>query len=241
MSEWKPKRFWTAASIAPEGDGFTVLLDGRKVKTPAKASLIVPSEALAQEIAAEWDAQEGVVDPTRMPFTRSANAAIDKVAHQMAEVAGLIAAYGDSDLLCYRAEEPAELVARQAQGWDPLLDWARDGQNLDLQTVSGLVHRPQKPEALAMAAALTQAMDAFQLTAFHDLVGLSGSFVLGLAATRGFASPETLWALSRIDETWQEEQWGTDDEAAAFAEGKRQAFLHAARFYFLTGEAAPGG
>lgn len=241
MSEWKARRFWKAAGIAPTQDGFAILLDGRPVKTPAKAPLSVPNRALARAIAAEWDAQEGEIDPRAMPLTRSANAAIDKVAAQHDEVAELIAAYGDSDLLCYRAEGPAGLVGRQAAGWDPVLAWARDTQGLDLKPVTGLIHHPQSAEARARAAVLTREMDAFALTAFHDLVGLSGSFVLGLAAARGLETPETLWALSRIDEDWQEEQWGRDDEAAESAQVKRAAFLHAARFHALAtgqGEAA---
>ncbi|MEZ5715733.1 MAG: ATP12 family protein [Paracoccaceae bacterium] len=239
MSEWKAKRFWKAADIAPVEGGYSVLLDGRAVKTPAKAPLVVPGAAMARAIAAEWDAQQGEIDPGAMPFTRSANAAIDKVAAQHDEVADLIAAYGESDLLCYRAEAPADLVARQAAGWDPLLAWARSAQGLDLQAVTGLIHHPQGDAARARALELTRAMDAFALTAFHDLVGLSGSFVLGLAVTQGVETPETLWALSRIDEDWQVEQWGHDDEAAEMAEAKRAGFLHAARFYALA--AGQGG
>lgn len=233
MSEWKAKRFWIKAEAVPEGEGFTVLLDGRKVKTPAKAPLVVPGKALAREIAAEWDAQHEVIDPTAMPLTRFANAAIDKVAAQLEEVADLVAAYGDSDLLCYRAEAPAELVARQAEGWDPVLAWARESQGIDLKTITGVIHQPQSADAQARIAALTHALSAFELAAFHDLVALSGSFVLGLAAIRDLQPPEALWALSRIDETWQEEQWGFDEEAAQTAELKRAAFLHAAKFFTL--------
>lgn len=233
MSEWKARRFWKEALPAPEGDGFTVLLDGRKVKTPAKAPLIVPNEALAHEIAAEWEAQDKQIDPMSMPFTRSANAAIDKVAVQHAEVADMLAGYGDSDLLCYRAADPAGLVARQAAGWDPVLAWARDQEGIDLQIVSGIMHRPQPEPALARIGAITHELTVFELTAFHDLVSLSGSFLLALAVIRGQGSAEEIWALSRIDETWQEEQWGMDEEAAEAAALKRAGFLHAARFHAL--------
>ncbi|HSG54818.1 MAG TPA: ATP12 family chaperone protein, partial [Paracoccaceae bacterium] len=121
MSEWTAKRFWKQATVAPAAGGFTVLLDGRSVKTPAKAALILPNEAMAQAVAAEWDAQEGKINPESMPVTRSANAAIDKVAPQKDAVAEMIAAYGDADLLCYRAMAPQELIVRQAAAWDPLL------------------------------------------------------------------------------------------------------------------------
>ena len=233
MSEWKAKRFWTTAEVVAVPGGFSVQLDGRVVKTPAKAPLVLPSESLAREVADEWNAQQENIDPTTMPFTRSANAAIDKVAVQFNEVAELIAAYGDSDLLCYRATEPDELVARQAAGWDPILDWARESQNIDLKTISGVVHQTQAPETLAEIARKTRSFTVFELTAFHDLVGLSGSFLLGLAVTEEFAVPDAIWALSRLDETWQEEQWGVDQEAADAAEIKRTAFLCAAKFFSL--------
>ena len=231
MSEWKAKRFWKQATVAPEGDGFTVLLDRRTIRTPARQPLVVPVRALADRIAAEWDAQQDKIDPNTMPFTRSANAAIDKVRAQRAEVNDLIAAYGDADLLCYRAEAPVELVARQAAAWDPLLAWARDEQGIDLQAFTGVVHQPQSAGALARAVELTKAMDAFELAAFHDLVSLSGSFVLGLAAARRMRPPEELWELSRLDETWQQEHWGIDDEAAASAAIKSAAFQHAAELF----------
>lgn len=233
MSEWKAKRFWNEARAVPEGQGFAVHLDGRAVKTPAKQPLVVPCAPLADRIAAEWNALDDKIDPARMPFTRSANAAIDKVAVQHGEVARMIAEYGDSDLLCYRAEFPAELVARQEAHWTPLLDWARDSQGIDLKPVIGIVHRPQPAASLARIGEITDRMSAFELTAFHDLVSLSGSFVLGLAAAHEARPVDEIWELSRLDETWQEEQWGPDDEARALAATKREAFLHAATLFRL--------
>ena len=234
MSEWKAKRFWNAAQVVPAGQGFTVQLDARPVRTPSKAPLDLPTEGMAQKVAEEWDAQTDAIDPGTMPFTRSANTAIDKVAKQHADVADIIAAYGDSDLLCYRAENPTELVARQQACWDPLLDWARVDHGIGLIPVAGVIHRPQDPDALKRIAAITQGFDPFELTAFHDLVSLSGSWIIGFAATQSFDTPESLWDMSRIDETWQAEQWGEDEEAMENAAGRREAFLHAARFYFLS-------
>lgn len=231
MSEWKPKRFWENSLVVAADEGFTVELDGRRVKTPAKASLILPTKAMAQAIAAEWDAQDGQVDPGTMPMTRSANAAIDKVRHQHAEVADMLAAYGDSDLLCYRADSPRELVQRQAEQWDPALDWAAETLNARLVSQSGVIHRPQNPDVIATLTKDVHALDSFQLAAFHDLVSLSGSLVLGFAAAKDWRKPDQIWQISRLDELWQEELWGVDEEAQQLSEVKRQAFLHAKRFF----------
>ena len=231
MSEWAPKRFWKLTEVRPEGAGFTVTLDGRPVRTPAKAPLIVPSLAMAEAIAAEWDAQVETVDPREMPVTRGANAAIDKVRIQHDEVAELLAAYGDSDLLCYRADSPEALVARQAEAWDPLLDWLEEAFGVRLTVQSGVMYVAQPPAALARLRAEVHGMTDFELAGFHDLVSLSGSLVLGLAATRDLRPVEELWALSRVDETWQAEHWGVDEEAAEDEAVKRDSFLNAKRFY----------
>jgi chaperone required for assembly of F1-ATPase len=234
MSEWKAKRFWKEAGVVEEEDGFGVRLDGRAVRTPAKAALIVPTPALAEAIAAEWDAQEGKIDPGTMPFTRSANAAIDKVARQTSEVAEMLAAYGDSDLICYRASGPVELIEKQAEAWNPLLDWTESVLSVKLLVVEGVVHAPQDAAALARLRAHVDALDTWALTAFHDLVSLSGSLVIGFAALDGFYPAETLWNLSRVDETWQAEQWGSDEEAEEMAARKQSDFIHAKRFYDLS-------
>ena len=234
MSAWAAKRFWKAATVVSAGDGFTVHLDGRPVKTPAKAPLIVPTHAMAAAIAREWDAQEGQIDPRTMPVTRSANAAIDKVAVQHAEVAQMIADYGDSDLLCYRAPGPVELIQRQAEAWNPLLDWAEAELGVRLSTAAGVIHVPQDPAVLAQLSARVHGMDHFTLAAFHDLVSLSGSLILGFATQMDHRPAEEIWRLSRLDEDWQIEQWGTDDEAEAMAAAKRSAFLHAKTFHDLS-------
>lgn len=231
MSEWKQKRFWTDVNVDKDEGGYAVTLDGRRIKTPAKAALLLPSREMAEAVAGEWVAQEEEIDPRGMPFTRSANAAIDKVRTQHAEVADMLADYGDADLLCYRADSPQELVARQAEAWDPALDWAAEALGARLEPRSGVIHAPQEPQALERLRAQVHALDDFQLAAFHDLVSLSGSLVLGFAAAQGWREAETLWQLSRLDERWQEEQWGVDDEAAAVEAFKRAEFLHAKAFY----------
>ncbi|UWR22998.1 ATP12 family chaperone protein [Sulfitobacter sp. S190] len=233
MSDWKAKRFWKEATVEQIDEAWTVRLDGRPVKTPAKRALLVPTRPLATAIAEEWQAQEGEIRPHTMPVTKTANAAIDKVAVQHAEVADMLAAYGDSDLLCYRADSPAALVERQSAQWDPLLDWAHDALGARLLPRAGIMHRPQDPQALAILSRETHALDAFRLAAFHDLVSLSGSLVIGFAAARDARPAEALWELSRLDENWQAEQWGDDEEALAQAEIKRAAFLHAKRMFAL--------
>ncbi|WP_299423912.1 ATP12 family protein [uncultured Shimia sp.] len=233
MSGWAKKRFWKETTFEATEGGFKVLLDGRGVKTPAKAPLVVPTEAMAKAVVAEWDAQEGEIDPTGMPVTRSVNAAIDKVAVQHAEVADMLAEYGGSDLLCYRATTPEELIVRQAEAWDPLLDWAAETFTARLKPVSGVMFEAQDADALSKLSASVHSFDNFELAAFHDLVGISGSLIIGFAATRDLHPIETLWNLSRIDEQWQEDQWGRDDEAAEEAEKKKQAFFHAYTFFNL--------
>jgi chaperone required for assembly of F1-ATPase len=188
---------------------------------------------MAEAIAAEWDAQTGKVDPATMPVTRAANSAIDKVTVQFDEVVGLLSDYGGSDLLCYRAEGPMELVARQVEGWDPVLGWAASALNAPLAVTRGVVFVAQDPDVLARLRARVAALDPFRLTAFHDLVAISGSLVLALAVIDGWLPAETAWQLSRIDESWQTELWGTDDEAQKAEEVRHADFLQAERFYRL--------
>lgn len=231
MSDWQPKRFWKKAQAEACEGGFTVSLDGRPVRTPAKAALILPTQAMADAIAQEWDAQEEVVDPRTMPVTRGANAAIDKLRSQRAEVIELLAEYGDSDLLCYRAAGPDGLIQRQAAAWDPMLDWAAETLGARLFVGEGVMHVDQNPVALARLAAEVEAFDDFALAAAHDLISLSGSLVLALAVTKDAIAVEEAWAASRIDEHWQIEQWGVDEAATIAEKTKQTAFADAARFY----------
>lgn len=233
MSEWKAKKFWTTVSVSEDSEGFGILLDARPVKTPAKRLLVTPTRAYAEAIAAEWEAQEGQIDPGAMPFTRTANAALDKVAIQHGEVADMLAAYGDSDLLCYRAEHPEELVARQAQIWDPVLAWAARDLGATLEVRQGIMPVPQKNEVLVHLTGQVHAFSDFELAAFHDLVSLSGSLILGFAAAHGHQDSKAIWDISRLDEIWQAEAWGADDEAEAAAAIKEAAFLHAKRAFDL--------
>lgn len=227
MSEWKARRFWTAAAVEPAGEGFAVTLDGRPVRTPAKRPLVLPTRALAEAVAAEWQAQGDTIDPRAMPVTRAANSSLDTVAQNRASIEAMVAAYGASDLLCYRAEAPAALVARQAAEWDPLLDWAGRDLGAPLRVTAGVVPVDQPGESLAALAARLSALTDMELTAMHDLVALSGSLVLGLAAAEGIRPPDEIWRLSRIDEDHQASEWGVDEEAAEVAARKRADFLQA--------------
>lgn len=235
MSGWTAKRFWQAAAPEPCEGGFTVRLDGRGVKTPAKVPLVVPTLAMAQAIAAEWDAQQGAVKPETMPVTRAANSALDKVTPQRAEVVALLAAYGASDLLCYRAAGPEALAERQAAGWDPVLDWAAESFGARLAVTRGVMPVAQDAQTVARLEAEVARLSVFELAGFHDLVAISGSLVLALAVIRGRLGVAEAWDLSRIDETWQVEQWGEDEEAAAAEAVRRVAFEAASRFYALCG------
>ena len=231
MNEWRPKRFWKTAEVTEAEGGFTVTLDGRPVRTPGKHLLVVPTRAMAEVIAAEWNAQGETLRPETMPFTRAANTAIERVSVHKAAVVEELARYGASDLLCYRAEEPAGLVERQSQGWDPILAWAAMVLGTPLNVTKGIVPVAQDPQSLAALADRLGTFTPFQLTGFHDLVTITGSLVLALAAAEGRLSPDEAWHLARIDETWQIEHWGVDDEAAQAEEVRHQDFLSAARFF----------
>lgn len=233
MSAWKAKRFWKETTVAETDNGFQVLLDGRQVKTPAKTLLVVPTRAMAEAIAQEWEAQEGEIDPTLMPVTRSANAALDKVAAQRAEVVAMLASYGGTDLLCYRASEPVELAARQSAAWDPLLDWLATNHRVRLAVGAGVMHIPQDASGQATLHAIVDRLTDFEIAAFHDLVAMSGSLVLALAVIDGVLTVAEAWTLSRIDETWQEEQWGVDEEASELAHKKSLEFASAGRIFGL--------
>ncbi|CUH41001.1 ATP12 chaperone protein [Jannaschia seosinensis] len=234
MSEWRAKRFWQDASVVQAPDGYAVRLDGRAIRTPLKVELVVPSRPLAEGVAAEWDAQEGRIEPLTMPLTRAVNATLDKVAPQRAEVVAGLAEYGGSDLLSYRATGPEALMARQAAAWDPMLDWAEATFGARLAITEGIVPVAQSDDALAALRNRVDALTNWELTALSEFVSLSGSLVLGLAAMEHDGhGADRLWTMSRVDEDWQAEQWGVDEEEAERIALKRDAFLQAERYLAL--------
>jgi chaperone required for assembly of F1-ATPase len=234
MSDWKMKRFWDAAAAVEVDGGYTVHLDGRSIKTPGKAALIVPTRVMAEAMALEWDAQDKVINPNTMPVTKSAISAVDKVAVQFDDVADMLGEYAGTDLLCYRAKQPEELIQKQAAGWDPLLEWCATTFEAPLLPVAGVRFAEQPESSLQVLRRLLDPMSTFELTAMHDLVTLPGSFVVALAAIHDIATPEDLWELSRLDERYQQQQWGTDDDAEEMAGIKRDAFKHAYDFYQMS-------
>jgi chaperone required for assembly of F1-ATPase len=224
------KRFYREAAAAPGEGGVAILLDGRPVKTPARNPLVVPSEELGEAIAAEWNAQGEEIDPRAMTLTGLANAAIDRVAPDPAAFARSLAAYGESDLLCYRSEGPHELVRRQTEGWDRLLGWARRRYDVDFETVCGVMHKPQPAETVERLARAVAARDPFRLAALSPLVTISGSLVVALALAEGEIGLDEAWAAATLDEAWQAEQWGADPLAEKALEARRHDFDAAYRF-----------
>jgi chaperone required for assembly of F1-ATPase len=208
------KRFYKDVSVAPVAGGFAVLLDGRPVKTPARNALILPTEKLAAVIAAEWRGQGDTVIATSMPLLRLANTVIDGVATRRAEVTDAVMRFAQNDLLCYRAHQPPDLVARQSVGWDPWLDWARRRHGANMTLAQGFTHVDQTPDALLALRQAMDEVDPFALGALHVIASITGSLVLALAVADGATTGAHVFALSRIDEAYQAEKWGEDAEAA---------------------------
>lgn len=227
------KRFWEKAAAVASGDGFAIELDGRRVKTPARADLLVPTAALADAVAVEWNECSETVDPRAMPLTGLANAAIDRVSADKDGFAAGIASYGESDLTCYRAEGPDPLVARQSEAWDALLGWARRRYDVDFACVSGVMHVAQPAETVRKLGHAVAALDAFELAALSPLVTIGGSLVAGLALVEEMMPAEDAWEAVSLDDRWQMEQWGADAEAQAALDARRRDFMSAARFLDL--------
>lgn len=227
------KRFYKQAAVTKTAAGFAIELDGRSIKTPARAALAVPSRALAEAIAAEWQAQGETIDPRSMPLTGLANAAIDRVAPDPAAFAAGLAQYGESDLLCYRAEGPAPLVERQAVHWDPILAWARRRYDVELKVMEGVIHQPQPEATVARLARAVSARSPFELAGLSPLVTVSGSLIIALALSEGELDVEQAWAAATVDDQWQAEKWGEDAEAVHALANRRIDFNAGARFLEL--------
>lgn len=230
-----PARFYKSVTVAEsaDGKGFGVLLDGRTVKTPARRNLEVPGRGLAQALAAEWSGQQAVIDPAAMPLTRLVNTALDGVASRTTEVAADIVKYAGSDLVCYRADFPEGLVARQIELWDPVLAWLARRFGSELRVQCGLMHVAQPQAALDAFAAVVAPLDAFSLTALHVMTTLMGSAVLALAVLEGELSPEAAWDAAHVDEDWQITEWGADAEAMARREFRWKEMQAAAKLVRL--------
>ena len=209
------KRFYDNAAPVETPDGFGVALDGRLIRTPAKRSVVLPNAAVAEALASEWAAQQEEIDLAAMGLNRLVNIAIDRVAQERDLIVQEAAAYGGSDLLCYRAEQPEELVNRQVDLWDPLLAWADERYGARLTPTAGILHVAQDEDALARLRDAVDQFDIFALSALHTAVGISGSLVIGLALAERVVGPEPAWRAAQVDEDWQIERWGEDAEAEA--------------------------
>ena len=209
-----PKRFYKDVSIGRTDDGHTVLLDGRAVRTPAKRPLAVASAALADRLKDEWNAQVEVIDPARMPVTRLVNTALDGVADNREAVVDEIVRFAGTDMICYRADSPERLVERQHEGWDPVLAWAADALGARFILAEGVIHQEQpQPAIAAFVVALEKFVSPLEIACLHTVTTLTGSAMLALAFAHGRLDAEAVWKLAHIDEDWQIEHWGTDEEA----------------------------
>ena len=223
------KRFWKDVAIV---DG-EIRLDDRPVRTPGRAALALPSPALAEAVADEWRAVGETLDPRAMPLTGLSNAAIDRIAPDLRAFAAGLAKYGESDLLCYRAADPPELSARQAEAWNPPLDWAEGRYDVTFEITQGIVHAAQPPETIARLTAAVAAFDPFRLAGLSPVVTVTGSLVLGLALAEGAMEPDAAWHAAQIDEAWQEEMWGADPLAEQARAAHRFDFDAGARMLGL--------
>ncbi len=233
MVQPNPRKFYSAVSIAKRPEGFAVLLDGKPVRTPARADFVLPNEILAKEIAEEWRAQGETLQPDSMPMTRLANTALDRIAPRRDEAIAQIMRFAESDLVCYRAEHPADLAARQARAWDPLLTWVKDRHRAQLKTGAAIAHVPQEPKALAALERAIAAYDDFALAALHVAATTTGSVVIALAFMDGRLDAEGAFAASHLDEAYQAEQWGRDAEAQTKAARVAAELIAAERFLAL--------
>jgi chaperone required for assembly of F1-ATPase len=227
------KRFWQDVSVVRVDGGWEIRLDARPIKTPTKAALLVPTEALAEGIVAEWRSVAETIDPRAVPLTGLANAAIDQVTPDTRAFAGGLARYAEADLACYRADWPPALVERQEKAWDGLLAWARRRYDVDFSTTSGLTHVPQPPATIERLAYEVSSLDAFRLAGMSTLVSIGGSLVAALAMLEKMITTDEAWEAVSIDERWQLEQWGSDSEAELALENRKKDFFAAATFLRL--------
>lgn len=227
-----PKRFYESVGIDEREGGFSITLDGKSVKTPAKNFLALPTREAAELVAAEWAGQGEFINPATMPITKLANTAIDAVSNSLAEVFDEIVRFAGTDMLCYRAEAPKELIERQAARWDPVLSWAATAHGARFFLVEGVMHQEQPAEAIAAcAAALDRYRHPFLISCLNVVTTLTGSAVLALAYADGACDLDEVWSLAHIDEDWAIEHWGTDAEAEARREARYGEYASAAALF----------
>ena len=208
------KRFYTSAGVAEAEGGFAITLDGKPIRTPSGRAVVAPNREIADAIAAEWETQGEFIDPLTMPFTRFANSVLDAVADRVDAVFEDVAKYFQSDLLFYRAGHPEALVAREAAHWDPVVFWAAETLGAHFILAEGIVHVAQ-PETAVAAARGAFPDDPWSVAALHVVTTLTGSALLALALAHGVRDADQVWAAAHVDEDWNIEKWGMDEEVAA--------------------------
>lgn len=227
-----PKRFYKEVTVGGEGEQWSILLDGRTVKTPAKQTLELPVEAVARLVADEWQAQETLIDPRKMPLTRLVNTALDGISADPQAVHEDILRFSSTDLLCYRADSPQELVTLQGEKWDPVMDWAANVLGASFILAEGIMHQEQPREAVAAFAVTLRKYDhVIDLASLHTITTITGSAILALAFAEGFLSADDVWDLAHVDENWQIGQWGEDEEAALRMKKRKFELDAAARLF----------
>jgi chaperone required for assembly of F1-ATPase len=224
------KRFYKTVSVSAERG---ILLDTRPIRTPKKALLTLPTNALAEGVAEEWRAQGDDIKPETMRLTGLANSAIDLIGPDPKAFAPGLAAYSESDLLCYRADDPPELVSRQLDAWEPLLEWAQKRYDVTFTRVSGIMHKPQPAETITRLGSAIGTRDAFELAALSHIVTISGSLLIALAVLERQIEPDAAFDVAHLDELYQAEQWGEDWMAADARVLRRADFVSACRFLHL--------
>ncbi|MDF2096770.1 ATP12 family chaperone protein [Aquibaculum arenosum] len=233
MQQTKTKRFYKHATASKTRDGWLVELDGRPVKTPAKAPFLLPTAALAQAVAEEWQAQGERIDAGRMPLTSLSFTAIDLVAGQRSQITEELAEFAQTDLLCYRAEHPESLVCRQRDSWQPLLDWAALTFDAPLAVTSGIYAIEQDGASLRALRRTIERHDDFALAALAAVVRLSGSLVIGLAVSHAHIDAAAAFDAAELDQTYELEHWGEDAEAKALRDALQQELADCERFLAL--------
>jgi chaperone required for assembly of F1-ATPase len=222
------KRFYASAEVAEAAGGFAVTLDGKPIRTPSGRQVVAPAREIADAIVAEWEAQKEFIDPLTMPLTRFANSVAEAVVDRVDAVTEDMAKYFQSDLLFYRAGHPEGLVAREAAHWDPLLFWAADTLGAHFILAEGIVHVRQADTAIAAARAALPA-EPWSIAALHVITTLTGSALLALALLRGVVDQDQAWAAAHVDEDWNSEKWGVDEEVAARRAARLTDFTAALR------------
>ena len=235
MQPWQKKRIWEKVEDRYNHNlqGYEIYLDNSALRTPGNNTFLVPAEGLAKAIVSEWSAQSDTINSNLMPFTLLVNSTIDKLIPQYEKVISDLVAYGDTDLICYRADAPEELIKLQNEKWDPILDWLLTEFSISLVIVQGVQYKPQEPIALKRFERIIRSLDYLTLTGLQELITISGSLALALTFYNDFLTPRKVWELSNLDENWQKKQWGLDKESEIISKKKWENLKKACNFLDL--------